>query len=155
MDIRKAALSDGKAIFDLTSLYAECGVLLPRTLEDIYRRIREFSVCTDDGKMIGCGSLQVVWEGLAEIKSLAVEKAQWRKGMGSAIVGACVAEAKSMDIPEVFVLTYETEFFGGLGFNPVDKATLPHKIWSDCVLCPRFPDCDEEAMKLHVGDASE
>ena len=66
------------------------------------------------------------------------------------MVNACLDEAKSIGVPSVFVLTYEMAFFSRFGFERIQKAELPHKIWSDCVACPKFPDCDEEAMRLQL-----
>lgn len=69
-----------------------------------------------------------------------------RPGHGAALVRSCLDEAESLEIGEVFVLTYQKEFFQKMGFVLRDKRCLPHKVWSDCLHCPKFPDCDEEAM---------
>ena len=151
MNAEKAVTGDAKAIFDLMSQYTECGILLPRNLSEIYRNIRDFFVCRNKNIIVGCASLQVVWEDLAEIKSLAVEQKKWGGGIGTRLVLACLDEAREMRIPTVFVLTREMGFFEKFGFEPIDKSQLPQKVWSDCVVCPKFPDCDEEAMQLRVS----
>ncbi len=151
MNAEKAVTGDARAIFDLISQYTECGILLPRNLGEIYRNIRDFFVCRDKDGIAGCASLQIVWENLAEVKSLAVEREKWGVGIGTGLVRACVDEARKMHIPTVFVLTRETGFFKKFDFEPIDKSQLPQKVWSDCVMCPKFPDCDEEALRLQVS----
>jgi amino-acid N-acetyltransferase len=92
----------------------------------------------------------VSWEDLAEIRSLAVEDRFAKRGIGRKLVESCIAEARELGIHRVFVLTYKKEFFEKLGFHLVDKASLPHKIWADCLKCVKFPDCDETAMMREI-----
>ncbi len=150
MDVRKAEVRDAQAINALISGYSASDVLLPRTVLDIYRNIREFFVCTDGDGTAGCAALQVAREDLAEIKSLAVDQSRQGRGVGTSLVNSCLDEARSMRIPTIFVLTREAGFFAKFGFESVDKSELPQKIWSDCVVCQKFPDCDEEAMILKL-----
>ncbi len=150
MNAKKAVTGDAKAVFDLMSQYTECGILLPRNLSETYRNVRDFFVCRNKDIIVGCASLQIVWEDLAEIKSLAVEREKWGGGIGTCLVRACLDEAREMHMPTVFVLTREAGFFKTLGFEPIDKSQLPQKVWSDCVVCPKFPDCDEEAMQCRI-----
>ena len=96
-----------------------------------------------------CG-LGICWEDLAEIKSLAVSKDLRRKGYGKELVETCLNEARVLGLRKVFTLTYIPEFFVKLGFQEVEKQTLPHKIWADCLKCPKFPNCDEVALVTHL-----
>ncbi len=150
MDVEKAKLEDAPAIHAVISQCAESGRLLPRALGMIYQSIRDFYVCRGDGGVAACGALSVVWDKLGEIRSVAVRPDGRRTGVGTRIVRACIDEAKTLGLHKVFVLTYESEFFATFGFAHVDKAELPHKVWSDCINCPKFPDCDEEAMILNL-----
>lgn len=126
--------------------------MLPRPLGELYESNRDFFVAVDDdGDVIACGALHVVWEDLAEIKCLAVAKPHQKEGIGKALVGALIAEADKLGIPKVFCLTYQGEFFKRLGFRGVPKDTLPHKVWGECIRCPHFPDCDEEAYEIEPG----
>ena len=61
-----------------------------------------------------------------------------------------VREAETLGVKQVFALTYVPEFFSGLGFKEVEKSILPHKVWADCLKCPKFPDCDETAMLIEL-----
>ena len=103
-----------------------------------------------DGATVGCGALSIIWENMAEVRSLAVAAHARRKGCGRLIVEACIAEARELDIHRLFALTYQLPFFNALGFSLVEKEVLPQKVWVDCVNCPKFPDCDETAVLLEI-----
>jgi len=146
--IRKATITDVKQIYDLLRGYAEQGVLLGRSLSDIYDQLRDFFVAVDgqDGRILGICGLHICWEDFAEIRSLAVAADGKAQGVGRALVEVCQNEAIELGITRLFVLTYVPDFFKKIYFEPVDKAILPHKVWRDCVNCIKFPDCDEEAL---------
>ena len=150
--IRKAKVSDIKAIHSLLLNYSETGVLLGRSLSDLYDQIRDFYVSVDDENNIleGICGLHVCWEDLGEIRSLAVEDKYKGKSMGLELVNACIREAEDFGLNKLFVLTYVPDFFRKLGFENVDKKVLPHKVWADCMNCVKFPDCDEEAMMIKL-----
>jgi amino-acid N-acetyltransferase len=81
---------------------------------------------------------------------VAVVEDSGRKGVGTAVVNACIDEARQLGLKRVFCLTYKPDFFGRFGFRVVDKSQLPHKVWGDCVKCVKFPDCDEIAMIMEL-----
>lgn len=146
--IRKAQIKDVSPIYKLLQEYGEKGKLLPRPLSELYDHLRDFSVFvreTDD-KVIGCCALQICWEDLAEIRSLAVCKEHKGEKIGSKLVEKAIEEAKSFRMKKVFTLTYQTDFFKQFGFAEIDRSELPLKIWGGCLLCVKFPDCDETAM---------
>ncbi|PLX50670.1 MAG: GNAT family N-acetyltransferase [Desulfobulbaceae bacterium] len=146
--IRKATMADVKGIYGLLHHFADKGLLLGRSYSSLYDQLRDFQVAlADDGvTMIGTGALHISWENLAEIRSLAVVEEAQGRGVGRNLVETCLHEARSFGINRVFTLTYQPRFFERLGFHAIDKGELPHKVWSDCVHCPKFPDCNEEAM---------
>lgn len=146
--IRKATMADVKGIYGLLHHFADKGLLLGRSYSSLYDQLRDFQVAlADDGvTMIGVGALHISWENLAEIRSLAVVEEAQGRGVGRSLVETCLHEARSFGISRVFTLTYQPLFFERLGFHAIDKGELPHKVWSDCVHCPKFPDCNEEAM---------
>ena len=148
--IRKARVPDVPDIQRLINSFADRDAMLPRSLNAIYESLRDFYVIDDDSGIIGCCALHVTWGDLAEIKSLAVDEHAHGKGYGRLLVAACLAEAREMGVPKVFALTYVPEFFEKTGFTRVDKNTLPHKIWSECINCPKFPDCGEEAVEMQL-----
>ncbi len=148
--IRKAKIADVKAIQALVNEYAESGQMLPRSLNELYENLRDFSVLEENGSIIGACALHISWEGLAELRSLAVKKEKARKGVGTALVKRCMAEASELGAGRVFVLTYQADFFRKLGFKDIDKKELPHKIWTDCLNCVKFPNCDETAMIINI-----
>lgn len=144
---KKARFSEAVQIYKLISYFARKKLMLERSLNYIYERIRDFWVYKEKREVIGCCALSIVgWEGLAEIKSLAVKEKYQSRGIGTQLVKKALEEAKLLGLKKVFVLTYKPEFFKRLGFKEIDKEKLPHKIWSDCLNCPAFPDCKEVAL---------
>ncbi len=149
--LRKAQIGDVKEIQKLLTTFASKGEMLSRSLSEIYESLRDFYVeVSDDGRISGVAALHIVWEDLAEVRSVAVASDAGRKGIGSALVKACIQEARELGLKKIFCLTYKPEFFGKMGFVLVDKSTLPHKVWGDCIKCPKFPDCDENAMSMEL-----
>lgn len=148
--IRKATIKDVRKIYDLVNYYAKKEEMLPRSLSEIYENLRDFYVFEDKKKVYGCGALHIVWDNLAEIKSLAVGSARQRKGIGSKILEACLVEAKKLKVSRIFVLTFKPGFFMRHGFKIVDKSELPQKVWGECIKCQYFPDCDEIALAIDL-----
>jgi len=121
--------------------------MLPRPLSEICEDIRNFFVCEIGGEIVGCCALQPSWIDLAEIRSLAVDERYQGKGLGKKLVKVCLEDARSLGIRKVFALTNSPGFFERLGFERIPKEELPHKIWSECIRCPKFPNCDEVAVQ--------
>ena len=148
--LRKARMADAPAILRLITLFAARGEMLHRSLGEIYENIRNFFVIEEEEAIVACGALQVTWGNLAEIKSLAVAEEHQGRGFGKQIVLACLEEGRTLGLARIFALTYRPRFFEKLGFRFVDKATLPHKVWTECIRCPKFPDCGEIAVVLDL-----
>jgi amino-acid N-acetyltransferase len=148
--IRKARIADVKAIQSLINQYADSGQMLPRSLNELYEQLRDFHVLDENGSLIGVCALHVSWDGIAEIRSLAVRQDRNKQGIGSQLVKHCLSEASELEVERVFVLTYQERFFRKLGFTDVDKKELPHKIWTDCLNCIKFPNCDESALIIAI-----
>ena len=145
--IRKATIRDIRAIHGLLQIYGEKGELLARPLSELYDHVRDFFVyATPQEGVIGCCALQFCWEDLAEIRSLAVHPNYIGKQIGTRLAKTAINEAIDFRIDKLFTLTYKPVFFEQFDFEQVDRAQLPLKIWSDCMLCVKFPDCDEIAM---------
>ncbi len=150
--IRKATIKDVKAIHGLLQEYGRKGELLPRPLSVLYDHVRDFSVYVDDrdDSVIGCCALQFCWDDLAEIRSLAVHPDHLGKKIGSKLTEEILLEAESFAVKKVFALTYRPDFFERFGFVQIDRSELPLKIWADCIMCVKFPDCDEIAMMKEI-----
>lgn len=144
--IRPARMGDVRAIHALLSSFASKGLMLPRSISSLYDHLRDFVVYEENGVILGICALQLCWDDLAEIRSLAVVEEKQKCGIGAQLVESCLDEAQSLEISKVFVLTYQAKFFRKFGFVDRDKQELPHKIWSDCIHCSKFPDCDEDAL---------
>lgn len=151
--LRKANIRDIPAIHKLLQIYGNKGELLPRPLSQLYDHLRDFSVFVDvdnDHRLAGCCALQFCWEDLAEIRSLAVHPDYAGRGIGRRLVESVIVEARTFKIKKIFTLTYRPEFFRKFGFSRIDRSELPFKIWADCIICVKFPDCDETAMMMEI-----
>ncbi len=146
MKVRSAKISDADAIYALVSDYAEQDKMLFRTKADIYENLRSFIVAEADGRIVGCCALQIIWEDLAEIKSLAVDDSHKGTGIGRSLVADALKQAVELGLKRVFALTLEPAFFQKMGFEIVSKDKLPMKVWSDCARCPKQQSCDEIAV---------
>ncbi|MBU5636332.1 N-acetyltransferase [Geomonas sp. Red69] len=148
--IRKARIGDVKEIQKLLTNFASRGEMLSRSLSELYEALRDFYVFEEDGQLLGTSALHIVWDDLAEVRSVAVAESAGRRGIGSQVVGACIEEARALGLKKLFCLTYKPDFFAKFGFKVADKSELPHKVWGDCIKCVKFPDCDEIAMILEL-----
>jgi len=147
---RKPRLADVRPIQALINRNASKQIMLPRSLHDVYEMLRDFTVCEFSGRLIGVCAMHITWEDLGEVRSLAVEEEFQKQGIGSTLVKKCLAEARRLGVRRVFTLTYVPGFFHQLGFSEVDKSTLPHKVWADCIKCHHFPDCNEVALLREI-----
>ncbi len=146
MKAEKACIADIAQIRKLVNHFAAKGEMLPRALSELYENVRDFWVVRSGEEVIGCAALHVFWSDLAEIRALAVVEERHDQGVGAVIIESCVDEARNLCIDTIFCLTYKPDFFERFGFYQVDKKELPHKIWGECLRCPKFPDCDEIAL---------
>lgn len=146
MIVRDAKIKDVKRIHELIGSYAGLDRMLFQSLTAIYENLQTFSVAEADGTVVGCCALKILWEDLAEIKSLAVDQSHFGRGVGRALVMAAMDKARLLGLKKVFILTLEAGFFEKVGFHTVEKETLPMKVWSDCAACPKQDHCDEIAM---------
>ncbi|MBF0342927.1 MAG: N-acetyltransferase [Nitrospirae bacterium] len=154
MKIRKAIVADAPAAHKLINDFASLQLMLPRSLNAIYGNIREYFVCYEDDLIVGVCALHILWENLAEVKSLAVLPSNQRRGIGGQLVRHCLEESSALGVNRVFALTYVPDFFIKCGFEKIDKSDLPHKTWSDCINCPKFPSCDEQAVIINLQGIS-
>ena len=148
--IRKATIKDAKGIHSLVNKFAKKDDMLPRSLNEIYENIRDFFICMNNGSIIAVSALHVLWEDLAEVRSFAVRNKYQGIGLGKKMLKHCLKEAKALGIKKVFALTYYPDFFTEQGFENIDKNSLPHKIWGECLKCHKFPECDESAVMIKI-----
>jgi len=152
----KAMTADARQVHDLVNAFAGRGEMLPRTMGEVYENLRDFFVVRRADRVLGCVALHIVWEDLAEVRSLAVREQSRTVGLGALLVQACIDEARRLGLKRLFALTFKPAFFEKLGFQQADVMTLPQKVWNECYRCPKFPSCNEIAMVLDLdrpGDA--
>ena len=146
----RATIADVPAIDQMITFFADRGEMLHRPLNEVYENLRDFWVVRVGDEAIGCVALHLLWKDLAEIKSLAVREDRQAKGVGAALVRACLMEAREIGLPKVFALTYKPGFFEKLGFKQADVMAFPRKVWGECYRCPKFPTCTEIAVSIDL-----
>ncbi|MDR2104569.1 MAG: N-acetyltransferase [Deferribacteraceae bacterium] len=146
--IRKALITDAKKIQSLINSFAVKGDMLMLNLNDVVERTMEFYLYEGGEPLdiIGVCALHPTWLDIAEIRSLAVKQEMQNRGIGRKLVLKQLERAKDLGFKRVFALTYRTSFFASLGFNEIAKDELPKKMWTDCLKCLKYPDCDETAL---------
>lgn len=147
--IRPATVHDVPRMGVIINSHAELGKMLFKSYAQLYEGLRDFAVYEEDGRVVGCVGLTIIWADLAEVRSLAVDETCIGRGIGKKLVQWTIDEARRLGIRRVFALTYEQGFFSRMGFGVVEKDSLPLKVWSDCVRCPKRDGCDEIAV-VHV-----
>jgi argininosuccinate lyase len=166
--LRRAQVADVPGIAGVMAPYVVEGSLLPRPVSELYQCVREFHVveraagapgATGSGSaptIVACAALRLLWRDLGEVRSLAVRPDAHGKRLGAALVAAVVADARALGLPRIIALTREVGFFQRSGFNAQPRESIPRKVWTDCVRCPKRHACDEVAMTLDlVPGASE
>ncbi len=146
MEYRKAVFGDVETIYDIVKGYADSGDMLVRSRNTLYETLRDMIVAVDGGKVVGVGGLHMMWDRMAEVRTMAVSPDHVRQGVGANIVRRLIDEGRMLGVEKFFTLTYKPGFFATLGFEIVSKDDLPHKVWKECIDCPKFPNCDEIAM---------
>lgn len=158
--IRSATVNDVPRMAEIINSHAERGKMLFKNFAQLYEDLRDFAVYDEAGdgarggagRVVGCVALTIIWADLAEVRSLAVDSSCIGRGIGKQLVSWTIEEGRRLRIRRLMALTYEQSFFQKLGFEVVSKDTLPLKVWSDCVRCPKRDGCDEIAMVRTLED---
>lgn len=127
--VRPARTTDVRAIKSLIDEYSSDGHLLAKATVTLFEDIQEFVVAEHDGVVVGCGALHVMWEDLAEVRTLAVAGTHLRQGIGSLVLTELLTRARNLGIRRVFCLTFMTQFFGEHGFVEIDEAPVEHDVY--------------------------
>ena len=153
--IRRAKVADTADILDLVNGLAADQVMLPRSPASIIENIRDFVVAEVGEHFGGCAALAVIWSDIAEVRSIAVAPEFRKLGIGRAMTERLLAEAEELGVGRVMAFTYVPDFFARLGFVVVDHASLPHKVFNDCLNCPKFHRCDEVAVLKELSETPD
>lgn len=146
IEVEPARVDHLDDICRLVDYWAKQGENLPRSRDEILSAITDFGVALHEGKVVGCGSLFIYSQTLAEIRSLGVDPEKKGLGIGSQLVTYFLEAARRLRIPRVFVLTRAPHFFERSGFKTVAIDILPEKVFKDCLKCTKRSKCDEIAM---------
>ncbi len=127
--IRPARTDDVRAIRDLVDTYSRDGRLLSKATVTLFEDIQEFVVAELDGVVVGCGALHVMWEDLAEVRTVAVSPDQSRRGVGSMLLTALLERARALGVQRVFCLTFMVAFFQAHGFEEIGETPVGHDVY--------------------------
>ena len=148
--VRKATVDDVDRILGLVNGYADQGLMLPKTPFKVYKNLQNYMIAEENGRIVGCAALVVLWRDLAEICSLAVDETCTGRGIGRELVNTCIEKAKGLKVPQLIVLTYQDRFFEKMGFQWVDRDSFPRKLMWECLECPKLEACDEQAYIIDL-----
>lgn len=130
VEIRPAKSTDVKGIRKLIDTYAPQRRLLSKETVTLYESVQEFTVAVDDGEVIGCGALHVLWEDLAEVRTVAVAEKYRGQGIGHRILEAVIQRGREIGVKRIFCLTFETGFFGRHGFEEIHGTPVDPEVYS-------------------------
>jgi amino-acid N-acetyltransferase len=131
VSLRRARTSDVSAIRRLVDVYAQDRILLSKATVTLYEDVQEFWVAELDGAVIGCGALHVMWEDLAEVRTLAVDPSCRGRRVGHRLLAQLVATAREIGVRRVFCLTFEVEFFEAHGFSEIEGTPVEHEVFEE------------------------
>ncbi len=129
--VRPARTSDVKAIRELVDSYAAPGQMLSKETVTLYESVQEFIVAESDGVVVGCGALHVLWEDLAEVRTVAVAKEFHKQGIGHQILQAIIERAHTVGVKRIFCLTFQTQFFGSFGFVEIHGTPVEADVYAE------------------------
>jgi amino-acid N-acetyltransferase len=130
ISVRPARTSDVKAIRELVDSYAAPGQMLSKETVTLYESVQEFLVAEIDGKVVGCGALHVLWEDLAEVRTVAVSQEFHKQGIGHLILNEIIKRAREVGVKRIFCLTFQTEFFGSIGFKEIQGTPVEPDVYA-------------------------
>jgi amino-acid N-acetyltransferase len=131
MQIRPAHTSDIKGIRQLIDSYSPQGRLLTKETVTLYESVQEFTVAVEGNDVVGCGALHVLWEDLAEVRTVAVHEKLRGQGIGHQILESIISRAQEIGVKRLFCLTFETEFFGRHGFQVIEGTPVAPEIYAE------------------------
>jgi amino-acid N-acetyltransferase len=129
IEVRPARTSDIKAIHKLIVDFASGGRMLQKETVTLYESVQEFMVAVEDGQVIGCGALHVLWEDLAEVRSVAITETLRGNGIGNLILERIIERARELGLSRIFCLTFETKFFGRHGFEEIQGTPVEPEVY--------------------------
>jgi len=150
--VRRASVDDVEGIYEMLKPFAEKDIILQRSRDNIFQHLQEFLVADYDGALAGVVCAHIYGKNLAEVRSLVVDPVCQQHGVGRLLVEGCERWLAGLGVTKIFALTYVTGFFIKQGYRIVSKESLPHKVWTVCVHCARFADCDEVAVEKTVAE---
>lgn len=136
MEIRPARTRDVRTIRELIDQYAPDRRLLSKATVTLYEDVTDFFVADDAGAVVGCGALHVMWEDIAEVRTVAVLPHLLRRGIGTSLLAALIERARDVGVSRVFCLTFETDFFASFGFSEMRERGVENRVYEELLRSP-------------------
>jgi amino-acid N-acetyltransferase len=152
MLIRKPTVHD---VPKLTALINRDSTILPRSQHYVFMNLRDFIVAEEDGELVGCGSLHVLWENIAEIRAVTMIEDDRRNGWFRQLVDCLLEDGRRLGVQEIVVLTQDPKSFVNIGFKQVERTDVPQIVWKECINCVHFPDCREKPVLFNMGSTKQ
>jgi len=130
IEVRPARTTDIKSIHKLIVDFASGGRMLQKETVTLYESVQEFMVAIEDGQVVGCGALHVLWEDLAEVRSVAITESLRGNGIGNLIMERIIERARELGLSRIFCLTFETKFFGRHGFEEIQGTPVEPEVYA-------------------------
>ena len=137
----------------MTDLINRDQTILPRSQHYVFDNLRDFVVAEEDGQIVGCASLHVLWENIAEIRAMTVAAQKQGNGLYREMVGLLLDDGRAVGVQQVVALTQNPGLLVDFGFRLVDRNDVPQIVWKECMNCVHFPDCLEAPVLFDLNDA--
>ena len=131
IQVRRARAADVRAIRALVEPLTATRVLVAKDAVTYFESLQQFRVVEHEDRIVGCGALHVMWEDLAEVRTLAVDPAVTGRGVGGALLEALLDDARELGIQRVFCLTFEVDFFSRHGFEPIEGRAVEPEVYAE------------------------
>jgi amino-acid N-acetyltransferase len=143
MPFRKPTVED---VPDITALINKDASILSRSQHYVFENLRDFVIAEESGEIVGCGSLHVLWENIAEIRAVTMIENKQDNGLFGQMIRLLLDDAQNLGIQKVVVLTQKPDSFVNIGFSAPQRQDVPQVVWKECINCVYFPDCLEEPV---------
>ena len=151
MPLRKPTVRD---VPQLTTLINKDLTILPRSQHYVFTNLRDFIVAEEDGNIVGCGSLHVLWNNIAEVRAMTVAQTGRDNGLFRQMVFHLIEDGRKLGVQQIVVLTQNPKSFVDVGFRQVERTDVPPIVWKECINCVHFPDCEEDPVLFDLRDVN-
>ena len=152
MSLRKPTVRD---VPELTALINRDVTILSRSQHYVFTNLRDFIIAEEGGDIVGCASLHVLWENIAEVRAVTVARGGRDNGLFRQMLYHLIEDGRELGVQQIVVLTRHTESFINIGFRKVERSEIPQVVWKECINCVHFPDCKAKPVLFDLHDTNQ